>query len=207
VAKKRTKDTLTDPTARERLLSVGADLFYRKGYAGTTVRELIRKAAVTPPVLYYYFGSKEGLFRELMQSKLREAEPIYDVTQLREESVKDRILGFAAQFYPLFVKNRDAVRLMLSTFFGPTEQSIPFPDVEENHRKFYHTIRSLVQEGIEKGEFSADNPEDLAWVVFSVINTAMETEITHPGDGMSQEGMLRILRLIFRQVSTDREGT
>lgn len=45
----------------ERILLAAARLFSQKGYAATTVREIVEASAVTPPSLYYHFGSKEGL--------------------------------------------------------------------------------------------------------------------------------------------------
>jgi AcrR family transcriptional regulator len=48
--------------SRERLLETAIGMFAAKGYAGTSVREIVERAAVSKPVLYYYFKSKEGLF-------------------------------------------------------------------------------------------------------------------------------------------------
>jgi AcrR family transcriptional regulator len=47
---------------RGRILETATDLFAEKGYAGTYVREIVEKAGVSKPALYYYFKSKEGLF-------------------------------------------------------------------------------------------------------------------------------------------------
>ena len=56
------------PGARQRLLNSAAELFNSKGYAATTVREIVKAAGVTKPVLYYYFRNKEGIFLELMRA-------------------------------------------------------------------------------------------------------------------------------------------
>ena len=45
-------------------LSAARELFARKGYSGTSVREIVAAADVTKPVLYYYFRNKEGLYLE-----------------------------------------------------------------------------------------------------------------------------------------------
>lgn len=47
---------------RRRLLDAGRVSFGRNGYSKTAVQELLAEAAVTPPVLYYHFGNKLGLF-------------------------------------------------------------------------------------------------------------------------------------------------
>ena len=52
--------------ARERLLETAIDMFAERGYAGTSVREIVDCAEVSKPVLYYYFKSKEGLFLAIL---------------------------------------------------------------------------------------------------------------------------------------------
>ena len=56
-----------DHDAREVLLAAATALFAQKGYAGTSVREIVERAGVTKPVLYYYFENKEGLFRAILE--------------------------------------------------------------------------------------------------------------------------------------------
>ena len=56
-----------EPNARQRLLEMATKLFAEKGYAGTSVREIVDRAGVSKPVLYYYFKSKEGLFYAILE--------------------------------------------------------------------------------------------------------------------------------------------
>jgi TetR/AcrR family transcriptional regulator len=56
----------TISNARERLLETAIGMFAEKGYAGTSVREIVEQAGVSKPVLYYYFNSKEGLFLAIL---------------------------------------------------------------------------------------------------------------------------------------------
>ena len=63
-------DIPQDESVRERLLVSASRLFAQKGYAGTTVREIVDAAGVTKPVLYYYFGNKEGIYLALMKEAL-----------------------------------------------------------------------------------------------------------------------------------------
>ena len=50
--------------ARARLLEAGVKLFSEKGYANTSVREIVELASVSKPILYYYFKSKEEILLE-----------------------------------------------------------------------------------------------------------------------------------------------
>jgi len=54
------------PEKREAVLSAAASLFRRKGYEGGSLSDLAEILNVTKPTLYYYVGSKDQLFSEIV---------------------------------------------------------------------------------------------------------------------------------------------
>jgi AcrR family transcriptional regulator len=89
--KKNGAEFMTDQTVRQRLLTGAAELFARKGYASTTVREIVEAAKVTKPALYYYFRSKEGIYLELMRAAEARFEILLDSARKEIGEVKIRI--------------------------------------------------------------------------------------------------------------------
>lgn len=78
---------------RETGLDVAANLFWARGYEGTSIADLTAAMGITPPSLYATFGSKEELFRmalnhsisqqnsqrlELLDAKI----PVYETLKL-----------------------------------------------------------------------------------------------------------------------------
>jgi AcrR family transcriptional regulator len=78
---------------RETGLEVAANLFWERGYEGTSIADLTAAMGITPPSLYATFGSKEELFRmalnhsisqqnsqrlELLDAKI----PVYETLKL-----------------------------------------------------------------------------------------------------------------------------
>jgi len=49
-------------TTADKILQTASKLFAEKGFANVSVRDLCRETGTTAPVIYYYFGSKKGLF-------------------------------------------------------------------------------------------------------------------------------------------------
>lgn len=47
------------------MLEAARDLFLAEGYARTTVRRIVQKAGVTPPVLYRHFADKDAILHEI----------------------------------------------------------------------------------------------------------------------------------------------
>ena len=50
---------------REQILAVAEELFFRNGYAGTTIADIVNELGVTKPFLYYYFPGKSDIFETL----------------------------------------------------------------------------------------------------------------------------------------------
>jgi len=48
--------------SRQRVLRAARELFDQHGYGGTTVRAIATAAGVDPAMVFYFFGTKQGLF-------------------------------------------------------------------------------------------------------------------------------------------------
>lgn len=54
---------------REAILDAAERLFAEHGFAGTSVRDIVRDSHSSPPSLYHFFGSKENLLVELVADR------------------------------------------------------------------------------------------------------------------------------------------
>src|SRR5690242_6664520 len=52
---------------RRRILETALDIFAAEGYEGASTRLLAERAGVNLPAIQYYFGSKEGLYRAVVE--------------------------------------------------------------------------------------------------------------------------------------------
>ncbi|MDX2766472.1 TetR/AcrR family transcriptional regulator, partial [Streptomyces europaeiscabiei] len=56
-----------NPPTRESIVSAARALFLQRGYRGTTLRAVAGTVGVDPALISYHFGSKKGLFADVMQ--------------------------------------------------------------------------------------------------------------------------------------------
>ena len=56
---------------RARIFQAGIDEFAARGYDGAGVDRIARRARVNKALIYYYFESKRGLYREILHDALR----------------------------------------------------------------------------------------------------------------------------------------
>jgi TetR/AcrR family transcriptional regulator, regulator of cefoperazone and chloramphenicol sensitivity len=59
---------------RRRILDAALEVFSAEGYDGASTRLLAERAGVNLPAIQYYFGSKEGLFRAVIDSIIEHTE-------------------------------------------------------------------------------------------------------------------------------------
>ncbi|OEE67009.1 TetR family transcriptional regulator [Enterovibrio norvegicus FF-33] len=53
---------------QEKIIDVASQLFAEKGYAATTTAEIAQRAEIPKPNLYYYFNTKDNLYRAVLES-------------------------------------------------------------------------------------------------------------------------------------------
>jgi AcrR family transcriptional regulator len=163
----------------------------------------VTAAGVTKPVLYYYFRNKEGIYLELMRSAFSSFDALLDAARNEVGSPSERLLRLSDQVFCLFLEKMEFARLMYSIYYGP-HQGAPFFDFDAFHFKFHDMIQQLVEEGIRRGEFRKENPEEMTWGILGAVNIAMELELCHPERGMGREGLGHVLAVIFQGISANK---
>ncbi len=174
-------------------------LFARKGYAATTVREIVEAAGVTKPALYYHFGNKEGIFLAMMREALAEFEATAAAALEATGSSRERILRFLDRMFELILRHLDVMRVLDAIYYGPP-QGAPSFDFEVIHLRFIEMLTGLVREGIETGEFRPGDPDDLAWALVGPFEVARGMSLCHPEMGFGRERLARLLEVVFEGV-------
>src|SRR5512136_2187857 len=91
-------------SVRQRLLAAATDLFTQRGYAASTVREIVGAAGVTKPVLYYYFRNKEGIYLELMREAFAKLDELITDSEGDGGSATQKLLRLCDRSFCLFLE-------------------------------------------------------------------------------------------------------
>jgi TetR/AcrR family transcriptional regulator len=193
-----------EDSARGRLMTAAIGVFARKGYAATTVREIVETAGVTKPVLYYHFGNKEGIFLAMMGEALREFEATATGALVTEGFAEERILRFLDSIFALMLDHIDVMRVLEAIYYGPP-QGAPFFDFEVIHQRFIEILGRLIRVGIESGEFRPADPDDLTWAIVGPFEVARGMSLSHPEMDFGRERLARLLKVVFEGIRADDE--
>lgn len=152
---------LTGPELPEialRIMEAAIDLFGRKGYTATSVREIVQQARVTNPMLYYYFGSKEGLFHEtleyLLKSRLHAIETIVE----SNSDFDGRLNAVIDLHFGGIVDSPRTVAFVYAVLFGPRETRPEF-DIQKNNQQVLNLVAQVFSDAIKEGRVVLADPE------------------------------------------------
>src|SRR4026208_351260 len=103
----------------DRILKSALELFSDKGYEATSVREICEAAGITKPTLYHFYGSKEGVYRALVEGVLERfrAELLDQLAQ--PGPVAQRLQHVARQYFAAARGQRDLMRFLFSIVHNP----------------------------------------------------------------------------------------
>ena len=189
-----------DETARSLLLASALKLFNQKGYATTTVREIVADAGVTKPVLYYYFGNKEGIYLELFEGPLREFEELLEGFSSEGGRTRDKLTALCEATSDLYRNNLEKAKLLNAVYYGPP-QGTPFINFEAYHNKLLDAIGKLVDQGIRAGEFRELDVQDVTLAIVGVFHIAMDMMLCQaPGITIRQNTLSHVLNIIFQGI-------
>lgn len=181
--------------AKARLLEAGVKLFAEKGYANTSVREIVELAGVTKPVLYYYFKSKEGMFRAILDYASSLQKTMLAEVLETPGPVLDRLIHLYRLTYQVQMEDQNLLKIIHNFIFGPHQKADRL-DLEQYHRRMADVIKAIYLEGLAKGEVKEAAPDEVAFLVLGLLDFCIHLGYVHP-ELLDQERPERLLRLAF----------
>lgn len=76
-------------SSRERILATAEGIILQKGYVGTSLDDILDKAAITKGGFFYHFNGKSELARALVDRYLDEDRKMFDSLQERADSLSE----------------------------------------------------------------------------------------------------------------------
>ncbi|MCE5206394.1 MAG: TetR family transcriptional regulator [Porphyromonadaceae bacterium] len=128
-------------TTEQKIIRAADKLFTQKGYAATKTRDIAEEAGTNLALLNYYFGSKENLYKKVVQEKLRMLlGAMGPVLSDENISLEDKISSITENYTTLLLENEELPIFILN------ELSV--------NRKLFEEItqntRQIAQPAIEK---------------------------------------------------------
>jgi AcrR family transcriptional regulator len=185
--------------SRERLLETATELFAEKGYAGASVREIVEKAGVSKPVLYYYFKSKEGLFYAILEWAADVQRNILNEIFDAKGTVLERFIFLYRRVHEGIQRYKSLYIMIHGLIYGPPE-GVPEYDFASFQRCMLDAVKRIYAEGLPSGEIRNVDAEEVAFLVLGLMDFSLNMDMVLPELADSQRPE-RLLRLAFQGLS------
>jgi TetR/AcrR family transcriptional regulator len=186
------------PATRQHILQAALRQFANRGYAGASVQDIVDEAKVTKPVLYYHFGSKEGLFRALIDWASEERWRRSEAAAARGTKLADKLTEILAATFDFVRQNRELTSLSLGTLFASKGEVPNQGQCMAKGRRVFDLMQGLVEtaqrQGVLKREFSA--PE-LTMAIYGIMNFYVMLHLVLPGQPLNRAQARRVVALFL----------
>ena len=161
MAKKQTVD-------REKIIDVAVDLFYEKGYAATSIRDISRVMKISIATLYYYFKDKEDLLFTIVEDMGNQL--LIDLGEARDQGDDplDGLRRMMTRHILLTEKSHKKAKIFVEEKHNLSKKS--WRIVHEQDRKVYELIINQLKEIKKQGIISVDSLPIAAFAIFGMIN-------------------------------------
>lgn len=155
---------------REFMLTVAERLFARHGFEAVSIRQLVEEAKVNIAMVKYYFGSKDGLFKALIDEKFPRTRE--QVNELANSSLDpwEKLLATIDIYTEKFFDEHDFHRIIMREM-SLSQRPKHVELITEHFAYILGVIHGFIIEGQQKGMFrSVDVGLTLA-TVFGAFST------------------------------------
>ncbi|WP_445614263.1 TetR/AcrR family transcriptional regulator [Geobacillus sp. YF-1] len=152
---------------KEEIIEVAAREFAEKGYDGANINEIAIMAGIGKGTIYLYFKTKKDLYLETIRA------------------IVDRFNEMSEQIVSMDLNPFEKLKLVIETFFQLERESIFYLKLWSRHQfqhnpvfpeevsKIFKDLRQplceIIEEGVEKGEFSTPYPTVTGYFILSLI--------------------------------------
>jgi len=146
----------TSTSTRDNILSAATEVFTRYGYEGGSLEKISKSAKSVDRMVYYYFGSKEGLFIQVLENSYRrmnDAERKLKLDTSQPIDGLNRVIGFTLAYYrknPEFITLLNLENLQRGKHIAKSERA------REYSSPAIAIISELLQNGVAQKLFRKD---------------------------------------------------
>lgn len=150
---KETTRTNDPERTKANILEVAAAEFGEKGLAGARIDEIAALTQTSKRMIYYYFGSKEGLYLAVLEEsykRVRDIEAELHLQDLEPEQALRRLVAFTFDHH---LNHENYIRLVMSENINRGQYLAQSQRIQELNVPAIAAIRNLYERGIAGGVF------------------------------------------------------
>ena len=160
----------SNETRWQEILDAAAEVFFEKGYAGTSIQDIADRVGLLKGSLYHYIKTKEDLLFGIIYDVQKSGIAVLEAAAEVPGDARTRTREFIRAYTVFTIKTRVRASVFDRDFHSLTGKR---RQLIVKERDVYDTfLRTLIADGIEEGVFSSNvNPVVLGNVIFQMVNS------------------------------------
>jgi len=159
---------------RVSILDAAEKLFSELGYEGASTRQIAKEAGANMAMINYYFGSKEGVFMEIMGQRVSDFKHQLKEINEMEATVMEKLLLVVERYATRILCNLTFHKMMQRELSLPQRPEM-FSTIKSAMLENMSVIEGIITEGIEEGTF---RKVDVRMLIATVMGTISNVAIS-----------------------------
>ena len=156
---------------KQKIINASLELFAAKGYAGTSMNDIISKIGISKGSVYWHFKSKEDIFMQVITENYSQWIALVSSELEQIDDPVEKLTKYGELF--IATVNMPVWRISPETYWN--EFSIENQRIlDECFSWDDKIIQKIFEDGIEKGLIKQDDPERLMWIYISSLEGLFE---------------------------------
>ncbi len=156
------------PDVRDTLLKASARFFAERGYHATGVQEIADAAGANKAMLYYYFGSKDGLYDQLIAQGITRIASAVAAAEQPGLTLSERIRQLMASYLSMVVEQPEIARIIYRESLGAGERARPV--IVEHFTRTIGQVARLLEMAKAEGHVVSGDTTLAAYSLFGMAN-------------------------------------
>lgn len=152
---------------RTRILNAAEKLFASQGFEGTSTRQIATEAGANMSMINYYFGSKEGVFMEIMSNRIQGFSLALTSIEAEDLNQLEKLMMVIDQYTRRILDNI-AFHKMMHRELSLSQRPEMYDKLKQAMSGNLMIIERIINEGIAQGEFRS---VDVRMVIASIMGT------------------------------------
>jgi AcrR family transcriptional regulator len=152
-APRETTRTNDPERTRANILEVAAAEFGEKGLAGARIDEIAALTRTSKRMIYYYFGSKEGLYLAVLEESYRRVRATEEELHLRDLEPEQALRRLVAFTFDHHLHNENFIRLVMDENINRGQYLAQSRRIQELNVPAIAAIQHLYERGVKSGVF------------------------------------------------------
>ena len=153
VQKRETPRTNDPERTKANIMEVAAAEFGEKGLAGARIDVIAAATQTSKRMIYYYFGSKEGLYLAVLEESYRRVRDIESELHLQDLEPEQALRLLVAFTFDHHLNHENYIRLVMSENINRGQYLAQSKNIHELNVPAIAAIRHLYQRGVKSGVF------------------------------------------------------